>query len=172
MAAVEDRGVAVNAPKPTALKRLEGNPGKRPLNRHEPQPRVDSVYCPRWLSQDAKREWRRVAPELTRLGLLTLVDRAALAAYCEAYAEWLLACRALTEGGYTFTTDKGYVVPHPMVGIKQKALDRMRAFMTEFGMTPSSRSRIVLPPQEPDNPVIEFLRTPRISEAIGELSDE
>jgi len=164
--------MAGRKPKPTALKRLEGNPGKRPLNQREPQPRAAAIYCPRWLHPDAKREWHRVAPELTRLGLLTILDRAALAAYCEAYDEWLMACRVLKEEGYTFTTIKRHVGLHPMVGIKQKALDRMRAFMTEFGMTPSSRSRIVLPPQEPDNPVIEFLRTPRISEAIGELSDE
>ena len=33
-------------PKPTALKVLEGNPGKRPLNENEPIPPKGSIKCP------------------------------------------------------------------------------------------------------------------------------
>ena len=36
-------------PKPTALKLLEGNPGKRPINEHEPVPPKGTVKCPTWL---------------------------------------------------------------------------------------------------------------------------
>ena len=48
-------------PKPTAIKRLEGNPGKRPLNIYEPKPLKKAPTCPDWLDEEAKREWRRLA---------------------------------------------------------------------------------------------------------------
>ena len=51
-------------PKPTALKKLEGNPGKRPLNELEPMPQVTMLRCPNWLEPEAKKEWRRLAPVL------------------------------------------------------------------------------------------------------------
>ncbi len=70
------------APKPTRMKVLAGNPGKRPLNRREPQPKPGLPRCPAQLSEEAKREWKRISKELDRLGLLTVLDRAALSAYC------------------------------------------------------------------------------------------
>ncbi len=70
-------------PKPTALKLLEGNPGKRPLPMNEPKPAPTAPKCPSWLHKDAKKEWKRISTELERLGLLTQVDMAALAGYCE-----------------------------------------------------------------------------------------
>ena len=34
-------------PKPTAIKKLEGNPGKRKLNQNEPQPEKTAPECPK-----------------------------------------------------------------------------------------------------------------------------
>lgn len=132
-------------PKPTHLKLLEGNPGKRPLPKNEPKPRPVTPPCPKWLDTEAKREWRRVSKELERLGLLTIVDRAALAGYCQAYARWKQAEEILDVEGLTFTTPNGYVQQRPEVAIAQKSLQLMRAFGTEFGLTPSSRGRISAP---------------------------
>ena len=73
-------------PRPTHLKILEGNPGKRSLTKNEPKPRPVNPTQPDWLLREAKAEWRRVVPELERMGLLTTVDRAALATYCQAWA--------------------------------------------------------------------------------------
>ena len=42
-------------PKPTALKVLEGNPGKRPLNDREPVPPRAALKCPAWLLPEAKK---------------------------------------------------------------------------------------------------------------------
>lgn len=63
-------------PKPTAVKELEGNPGKRPLNKNEPKPKQTAPKCPSWLEPDAKKEWRRLSKELESMGLLTEVDMA------------------------------------------------------------------------------------------------
>jgi phage terminase small subunit len=73
-------------PKPSLLKLVTGNPGKRPVNRAEPKPASGGLpTTPGELADESKIEWRRVAQALHRLGLLTRVDRAALAAYCQVY---------------------------------------------------------------------------------------
>ena len=63
-------------PKPTALKKLEGNPGKRPLTELEPLPPISVLRCPNWLLPEARKEWRRLAPALINMGVLTLADAA------------------------------------------------------------------------------------------------
>ena len=48
--------MAGRKPKPTALKKLEGNPGKRKLNTKEPVPGKGMPDCPKWLLPEAKKE--------------------------------------------------------------------------------------------------------------------
>lgn len=90
-------------PKPTALKILQGNPGKRLLNQKEPQPQKALLKCPRWLNKLAREEWACVAPELHRLGLLTKVDAKALACYCQVYGRLRQAEAVVAKQGITFT---------------------------------------------------------------------
>lgn len=52
-------------PKPTAMKELEGNPGKHPLNTSEPKPNKKAPACPKWLEPEAKKEWRRLAKQMS-----------------------------------------------------------------------------------------------------------
>src|SRR5262245_9506007 len=85
---------------PTTLKILRGNPGKRRVNRAEPQFKIEPLpEPPGFLDKLAKQEWRRVALELHQLGLLTVADRNAFAAYCQAYARWVRAEEALLVNG-------------------------------------------------------------------------
>lgn len=143
-------------PKPTAIKKLEGNRGKRPLPENEPQPDRTPPKCPYWLSFGAKAEWKRVVPELERLGLLTCVDRAALAVYCEVFATWEKAAKELQKGfTYEFVTRdfKTKRVKKPEVEIARDCRNQIKAFCVEFGLTPSSRGRMSvtgpLPEQDP-----------------------
>ena len=71
-------------PKPTALKRAQGNPGKRALNPAEPQPPKGLTSCPPHHSDVACEEGDRVAEVLHDMGVFTVVDRAGLAACCQA----------------------------------------------------------------------------------------
>ena len=84
-------------PKPTALKMLEGNPRGRPLNTEEPKPEKKAPRCPSWLEAEAKKEWKRLAKVLENMGLLTEMDMAAFAGYCQAYARWKEAEEFLTQ---------------------------------------------------------------------------
>lgn len=130
-------------PKPTALKMLEGNPGGRPLNEAEPKPQKKAPRCPTWLEDEAKREWKRMAKVLERLGLLTEMDMAAFAGYCQAYARWKEAEEFLTQHGSMVRTPNGYLQQVPQVSIAQTNMKIMLKFCEQFGLTPSARSRIV-----------------------------
>lgn len=127
-------------PKPLSLRILEGNPGHRPLPKNEPKPRPVAPPCPVWLLPAARREWRRVVPELLRLGLLTVVDRAALAGYCQAWAKVEAAERAIARNG--LMTEDGKA--RPEVGIAAKEWAMIRAFCAEFGLTPAARTRMAI----------------------------
>jgi P27 family predicted phage terminase small subunit len=129
-------------PKPTALKELSGNPGKRRLNRTQPEFSAGAT-CPKHLDKIAKVEWKRLSEDLTASGLLTSVDRAVLAGYCDAYSRWVQATTALQAQGLVITSPKsGYPMPNPYVSIANTSLTLMHKFAAEFGFTPSSRSRI------------------------------
>ena len=130
-------------PKPTAIKKLEGNPGKRQLNEYEPKPVKKSPKCPMWLETEAKKEWRRTARQLEDLGILTEVDMAAFAGYCQAYARWKEAEEFISRHGTIVKTPSGYWQQVPQVSIAQTYLKIMSRFCEQFGLTPSARSRIV-----------------------------
>lgn len=130
-------------PLPTNVKLLRGNPGKRPLNDSEPQPRAVIPTAPKHLDDEARREWRRMAKTLHELGLLTEVDRSALAAYCISWSRWVLAEAKVREFGLVLKSpDKGWPVQSPYLPIANRAMEQMVKLAGEFGMTPSSRSRL------------------------------
>ena len=129
-------------PKPTAIRRMEGNRGKRAWNHDEPEPPNGIPRCPAHLAPVARTEWRRVARTLHAMGVLTTIDRAALAAYCQAYARWVEAEERLKETPPLFKTPSGYVQQSPWLAIANKQLELMGRYMVELGMTPASRSRV------------------------------
>jgi P27 family predicted phage terminase small subunit len=129
-------------PQPSALKLLRGNPGKRHLP-DEPQPAaLADTAPPEWLAPDAQDEWRRLAPVLERLGVLTETDAQALTGYCETWATWKEATQKLREYGMVIKGDGPLPVISPYVKIAHNATIQMRAFLIEFGMTPSSRAKV------------------------------
>ena len=42
----------------------------------------------------------------------------------------------------TETTSNGNIIQNPLVGIANKSLELMHKYLTEFGMSPSSRTRV------------------------------
>ena len=136
-------------PKPTALRLVTGNPGKRKLPKNEPVLALAEPTPPPFLCDDAKVEWGRVCSVLYAAGLMTELDRAALAAYCAAYGRWAQAERALAKMAEKDTvnhalmmkTAGGNAIQNPLVGIANKAKSDMVRYAAEFGMTPSARAR-------------------------------
>ena len=134
--------MAGRRPKPTNLKLLHGNPGKRPIGPNEPKPAVEIPSVPDHLNEVAKLEWNRVGEKLARLGLVTELDRAALAAYCCEYARWVEAEEALKKTGTVVRSPNGYPILSPYWTVSNRALEHMKSFLIEFGLTPASRARL------------------------------
>ena len=126
-------------PTPTAIKELEGNPGKRPLNKKEPKPDKKAPTCPNWLDKEARAEWRRLARKMEQLGILTEVDKQAFASYCQAYSRWKNAEEKITNYGTLMKTATGNYVEAPYVGIALKFQRQMIKCAEQFGLTPASR---------------------------------
>src|SRR5262245_25295273 len=105
-------------PMPAHLKVLRGNPGHQRI-RPEPKPSLllEPPAPPAYLAGYAADEWRRIAPELHWLGLLTALDIAPFAAYCQAFAKWRHASEALEATGMMVKAEDGTTRPHPLVSI-------------------------------------------------------
>ena len=129
-------------PTPTSLKLLYGNPGKRPLNANEPQPAPRLPSAPSHLSPEAKKEWRRAGRMLLSLRVLTEADRTALALYCQAYGRWVEAEEALKRYGFMVKAPGGFPMQSPYLAVANKCMEQMRSLLSEFGMTPSSRTKV------------------------------
>ena len=138
---------------PTVIHLLNGNPSKIcGLNmKNEPTPteytESNAPKPPAWLDSVASKEWKRVAPMLATLRLLTPADLSALEGYCKSYSRWREAEQQMDKAKSTImkTGKTGYLQQLPQIAISQKYLKLCKEFMTEFGMTPSSRSRMTLP---------------------------
>ena len=133
-------------PKPTAIRAIEGNPGRRPLNSREPSPPDGVPDCPEFLDEEARAEWFRACAALKEMQLLSKADRTALAAYCTAYSRWMQAEDQVKRfGTIVKSPDKGFPMKSPYLTVADQAMECMRKFLVEFGLTPSSRSRIKVP---------------------------
>ena len=149
--------------KPTNLKVLHGNPGRRQLPKREPKPKAGIPKPPARIAGNpiALAVWDEFAAELDAMQVLTLADRAALAVLVSAYCDWLEADDAIEEHGLTQTrTTKGgdsYAAPRPEVAIRSDAWKRYKSMLVEFGLTPSARTRISANPAQKASRLEEFL---------------
>ena len=140
---------------PTALRILNGNASKRPLNEREPKPEKVRPRRPTWLTPEAKKVWSRVVADLERMGVMTEVDGDAAAVYSLTFARWRAAEEFLAKHGevYPIRDEKGQIKcmqQFPQVSIARNLLLILRAYQQEFGLTPASRSRISLPAERRD----------------------
>jgi P27 family predicted phage terminase small subunit len=129
-------------PIPSNVHALRGNPGRRPLKENL-KPPAAIPQCPDFLSPIARTEWQRITEQLSALGLVSELDRAALAAYCVAYGRWVEAEERLRQFGPIYKSPKtGQLTQNPFLRVANNAMAQMCRLLVEFGMTPSSRMRI------------------------------
>lgn len=151
--------------KPTELKIIQGNPGRKPLNndvKFETDKEVPKALA--HLDTVAKKEWKRLAPMIYDKGMLTKADLAAFGAYCAAYSMWYNAEKDLKAklsengGSLTFETEKGYQQQIPEVGIVNQARLNLVKLAREFGLTPSARAGISMTDSEDASSIMEFIK--------------
>ncbi len=136
-------------PQSTVLKLLRGNPGKRALNKLEPQPARDAIVPPAYLVGASLDKWNQVLPGLLATGVITNADIETLSRYCTMYEQFLFCLAEIRAGRDQIE------LKHPETGellnIKStpaglnshKLAASMLRIEQEFGLTPSARSGIV-----------------------------
>lgn len=117
--------------KPNEIRILEGNPGHRPIP-ESPQSAPADIEPPGYLHGPGLDEWNKKAPELSRLGILTVLNKTLLAMYCEMYGQW----EQLVDTG---EFDKA-----------NRLVKELRMLSNEFGMSPASISKMPIKPDESD----------------------
>jgi P27 family predicted phage terminase small subunit len=147
--------------KPIAAIEAEGNKGrytKAELERRrdaEIKPDSDNIRCPSWLKGEGKKEWERIAGELEELGLLTNIDIGSLAICCDAYGKYVVATRQIKNKEllleHVNAAGKRNMVANPIINIAVKYADLYKKYMTEFGLSPSARARLLAPKDGADD---------------------
>lgn len=153
-------------PLPANVHLLRGNPSKKPLADLVDglQVEVEIPGCPPHLLPEARKEWKRITPELERYGLISKLDRAALALYCQAWARWVWAERQMARAqalaeqlqaeadakglpytggdGLTVPTPNGHMTYSPHWVIANKAMEQVHKYLASFGLDPATRGRV------------------------------
>ena len=124
--------------KPTMLKIVTGNPGRRPINANEPEPLPAEVIAPDWLDEEAKQKWAEI---LKLCRWITAADSDTLALYCDAHSHYLKAQR-LSIRTPVVKTSEGKMIKNPAWTARNEAFHQMRSAGSELGLSPSSRAGI------------------------------
>ncbi|MBO0369280.1 phage terminase small subunit P27 family [Pseudomonas putida] len=131
-------------PKPTAKKKLAGNPGKRALNHAEPEfSKITDVDPPEWLSARAAVMWKMILPELLRENVVALTDLHNVEAFCTAYDNWRMAQESIQANGIVVAGATGGPVKNPALTAANETMRQMVAFGSLLGLDPSSRTRLI-----------------------------
>lgn len=147
---------------PTHLQLVRGNPSKRPINKNEPKPPAGVPTTPKHFSKQEKYWFKRLGEELDCMGVITTLDGMALELLIGAYVEWRTHRDFLDTEGETYTTKTALgdtlIKAHPRVAMMADAWKRLRGMMSEFGMTPASRSKVNSGGAGEVDPLEEFLK--------------
>lgn len=98
--------------------------------------------APEWLGEIARAEWERIVPMLEASKVMSPRHQQTLAAYCDSFADMVLADQELRANGPTLMDDKGRVSNHPAWMRKRDARTSMLRFAAEFGLTASALARV------------------------------
>jgi len=130
-------------PLPTNLRVLTGNASHRPVNKDEPKPAIRIPGPPENLSDEARPYWEQYGKQLAAMRVLSEVDQAALALLCECTATyWMMMGRVRAEGIIVPIGKNGASGYNQHFNAANKAQAQMRQLLAEFGLTPSSRTRV------------------------------
>lgn len=151
--------MATPKPTPTVLKMIKGNPGKRAINKNEPQPEKGMPECPDHIEGESKIAWDKLCKTLDDMGVLTVADNYALEILCGVYGRIRGLQLQIKEHGFVFESPNvnGDILirPNPAVSQLEKAEGIFKNYLVEFGLTPSSRSKISVNKKKDDDDPLE-----------------
>ena len=138
--------------KPYWRKILEGNPGKHPLS----PPGAPDLHPlklknpPLWLGKHGKKFYKRVAPELIRLGLLTELDEMAFELLCATYERARHTQELLIQEGLVAPDERKLPRKNPLWQIHRESVAQFFKMAAEFGLEPSGRAKLDITVIDPD----------------------
>jgi P27 family predicted phage terminase small subunit len=106
------------------------------------EPPIKVPEPPEHLSEAMRKHWIDTAEKLARMRVMTDADRDALLMYVESYDRWRSASRDLAKSSYLIMSPNGYPIQNPLLAIVNKSQEQCLSILREFGLTPSSRSRV------------------------------
>ena len=150
--------MAGRKPLPTHLKLVKGTARRHRLNKDEPKPSVAIPEPPAHLDERARGKFAAMAEMLARHGVMTELDAGALARYAVVWCRWIDAEAEIKRRGPVVKTEGGNIIQNPFLAVANKCLLQMAQLESEFGLTPSSRSRIrMAEPAHTVDPFEDFL---------------
>jgi P27 family predicted phage terminase small subunit len=146
-------------PLPTHIKLVKGTARPHRLNPNEPKPPLAVPEPPPHLEEREKARFTSMAEMLVRRGVMTELDAGALARYAVAWCRWVDAEAEIKKRGLVVKTSADFVIQNPFLAVANKCMNQMAQIESEFGLTPSSRSRIRMEePNDTIDPFEEFLK--------------
>ncbi|QHL55817.1 hypothetical protein C7M23_02943 [Bacillus subtilis] len=100
-----------------------------------------------------KKEFKRVAALLTEVEIITEADISMLAAYCNAYSQYVSISKIIEEDGIMVHTEakdedgnpiKLVGEEHPLLKWQKNYFDQMNSAANDFGLTPSARAKLAI----------------------------
>ena len=142
--------MAKTGPRPTPTNLLPFTKGK---NRSKKQiaerakngavePSVSTPPAPETLTEEGAAHWNKTAKTLAGLRVMSAADVDALTIYIESWMRWQEATESVKTTGLLIRAPSGYPIQNPMLAIANKAQEQCLKILTEFGLTPSSRTRV------------------------------
>ena len=151
-------------PVPTELKILRGNPGRRPLPIDEPVVPPGAIVCPEYVTGRARDIFLDYQVILEGMNVLTPADVRMLAILAVTEDEFIACTLDIEENGgrlEVFNIEGSKWVSNPSVVQRSDAGKRVKALQVEFGMSPSSRTRVKAAPKPEKKSALEELRDRR-----------
>ena len=135
---------------PDNIKRLRGTDQPSRMRPDAPQAGTDALqFIPDELSMEARKHWATIRPQLVESGVATNLDRDSLIVLCETWATFLEAVKQLRSKGILVLGRHGEPVRNPYLRVVNDSTIQLTRLFAEFGMTPSSRTRVVSTGRQP-----------------------
>lgn len=138
------------APKPHALREMEGNPAKRPLNKAAPRGR-GRPSLPEHLGEYGRDVWERIRGSMPP-AIYAACDTEALAAYCHAAEMHREAVLMIREQGAVVPDRFGAPQPNAWVTILNRQAELIAKLGSRLGLDPAARSGLMLPLDDGEAP--------------------
>ncbi|GFE77518.1 phage terminase small subunit P27 family [Novosphingobium sp. TCA1] len=140
-----------NTAVPTHIKRLSGNPGKRPLNDKEPQP-IGAPAAPKEMTKTAKEVWKRLVASMP-VEVYTAADTHILAAYCEAVSNHRTATRMIAAKDFEpmIPGSTGQLTVNPIYKLQSDQARLIKELGQRLGLDPIARQQIASDPGDDED---------------------